>query len=536
MLLDLWNHMLLKFKSKQIKLLIRQKVVLNSLWMFLSAWIMVAYRDRNDEKSFENLQFTKNLDEFQQFIQKLQFSGGDDQCKDVKIGLQQTKMLGWKQDHLNILIWIADAPCHGEEFHTEDENDQYPEDDKEEIRTLLREISELQIDIYFYKINDTTDTMIRKFKDYISIYDRHLREQNFEEKNFSFSVEQNVQTSTSTKSFSQFAEFVNKLNKTKQVEYVLDLKNKINNYQKMIIEHENLCKKIKNLVENYDYKTIQDTDIENFDDLSKGRKKFRKYKFSLNNNTDIIDIASEEEIHLEVTIDVVGQGSFKETYLAQDIDTGKLYALKKFKNSNQFDFDNLITEYYIYLLSKSIRSSFLQDLQAKTEKQNQKNLKICFEDLWIVKDSETQQYYIIEDFKIGFQKFISTEGKSLKNSSANQDLFQAFLHYSFEYSNYNYILSDIQCFGSTLNDISIHSQKFIDSFQHQNENAQLLQQFQFDKQIDMKKLDINFPIYANLGIIGIALFFNKHQCSNYCKTLQLKTIQQYKDLQLKRPN
>ncbi|KAL4501404.1 hypothetical protein ABPG72_021211 [Tetrahymena utriculariae] len=493
----------------------------------------VAYRDRNDENSFEKQNFTKCVDEFQQFLQKLDFSGGDDECEDVKIGLQQVKTLGWKEDHLNILIWIADAPCHGNEFHTEDEEDHYPDDDKDEIKALLQQISEQQIDIYFYKINDTTDTMIRQFKDYIQIYDRHLREQNFEEKNFSICVEKNFQSSTNTQTFSQFAQFVNKLQKTKQVEHVLNLKNKINTYQKMIIDHENLCKNIDNLVETYDYKSIQDTDIKNFDDLQKEIKKFRKYKFNLNKDTNKMDILSEEEINLEVTINVVGQGAFKEAYLAQDQDTGKLYALKKLKNSNQFDFDNLIIEYYIYLLSKSIRNSFLLELQAKTEKQKQKNLKICFDDLWIVRDSVTQQYYIKEDFKVGYQRYISTDGKSLQNSNANQDLFQAYLHYSFEYSDYNYILSDIQGFGSTLNDISIHSQKFIDSFQNINENAQLKYQFEFERQIDMKNIIINFPIYANLGILGIALFFNKHTCSSYCKTLQLKTIQQYRDLQEK---
>ncbi|KAL4501405.1 hypothetical protein ABPG72_021212 [Tetrahymena utriculariae] len=499
--------------------------------IFLS---MVAYRDRKDKKKFEILQFTRSVDAFQQFINQLNFNGGGDECEDVKIGLEQVINLEWKQDHLNLLIWMADSPCHGSEFHAKHVSDNYPKDSQKDIELLLKQISELQIDVYFYKIKDTTDIMIKLFRESIFIYDRQLREQNFNKKSFSINIQQNFQNSTQSQTFSQFIQFTNKLLKTNQIETAIELKSKIKQYQKMIIEHEQLNQLINNLEENIDEKSIQDTDIANFEELEKVSKKFRAYKFKLNYEQNKIDIVSEEVINLEITIDIIGQGSFKDVYLAQDQDTGTLYALKKFKNSNQFDFDNLITEYYIYLLSKEIRNSFIEKQKANTDKKLHKNLKMCFDNQWIVKDCQTSQFYIQEVFKIGFQKYINNDGRTQQDLQKNQELFQSFLHYSFEYSNYNYILSDIQGFGNTLNDISIHSQKFIDSFQNVNKIPQLIEQFEQERQIDMQKLQINFPIYANLGVLGIVLFFNQHKCSSYCKSLQLKTIEQYNDLLLQK--
>ncbi|EAS02226.2 von willebrand factor type A domain protein, partial (macronuclear) [Tetrahymena thermophila SB210] len=107
---------------------------------------MVAYRDRTDDKSVEKIDFTDNLDQFQQFIKQLNYKGGDDQCEDVQIGLQEVIKLQWKQSSLNLLVWIADAPCHGQEFHDDNANDHFPEDDGEELKKLLKQICDLNVD------------------------------------------------------------------------------------------------------------------------------------------------------------------------------------------------------------------------------------------------------------------------------------------------------------------------------------------------------------------------------------------------------
>ncbi|KAL4474495.1 hypothetical protein ABPG72_016173 [Tetrahymena utriculariae] len=498
----------------------------NSMEIYLS---VVAYRDRDDKQSFETLQFTKNCDEFKQFISQLNFSGGGDQCEDVKIGLQQVTQLEWKQEHLNLLIWIADSPCHGKQFHTVDIGDNYPEDDEEDIKLLLKQISEHLTDIYFYKINETTDTMTKAFREILLVYDKHLKEQKFQEKSFSYNISQNFQTSSQNQAFSQFFRFINKLKSTNQLEQALELKKKIKNYQKLIIDHEELNKSFNDFQEKIDQKIFQDSDIKNFNKIHFTSRNFLSYQFHLK-DSNTIAVDPKEKIRLNVSSRIVGQGSFKYVYLAQNDEKGSLFVLKQFKNSTLFDFDNFITEYYIYLISKEIRNNFITELKAKTNKEQQQEIKIFFDDQWIVQDLKTKQYFAMEVFRVGFEKSINNNGRKKDVSQKNEELFQSFLHYSFEYSNYNYILSDIQGFGNILNDISIHSQKIMESFQQTNKQQQLLNQFQKKNEIDMKNFKQNFPIVANLGIIGIVLFFNQHRCNSFCTALKLKTLQQYKDL------
>ncbi|KAL4429263.1 hypothetical protein ABPG74_013569 [Tetrahymena malaccensis] len=100
---------------------------------------MVAYRDRSDQNCMEKIGFTENLDEFQTFIRSLKYTGGDDECEDVQIGLKEVINLQWKQNALNLLIWIADSPCHGKQFHEDSVNDNYPQDDGEGLKKLLKD-------------------------------------------------------------------------------------------------------------------------------------------------------------------------------------------------------------------------------------------------------------------------------------------------------------------------------------------------------------------------------------------------------------
>uniref|UniRef100_A0AC34RLJ1 VWFA domain-containing protein n=1 Tax=Panagrolaimus sp. JU765 TaxID=591449 RepID=A0AC34RLJ1_9BILA len=48
---------------------------------------MVAYRDYNDKKQFEELQFTDSVEDFKTFCQRIEANGGGDACEDVLGGL-----------------------------------------------------------------------------------------------------------------------------------------------------------------------------------------------------------------------------------------------------------------------------------------------------------------------------------------------------------------------------------------------------------------------------------------------------------------
>ncbi|KAG0561328.1 hypothetical protein KC19_9G055700 [Ceratodon purpureus] len=96
------------------------------------------------------------------------FGGGDD-AEDVFSGLERVTRLSWKAT-TRVLVHIADAPCHGLQFHNESVGDYYPEGDywRRNIGCLLKYLqNDCQIASYlFCHINDSTRKMIHEFKRY----------------------------------------------------------------------------------------------------------------------------------------------------------------------------------------------------------------------------------------------------------------------------------------------------------------------------------------------------------------------------------
>ncbi|KAL4475100.1 hypothetical protein ABPG74_001796 [Tetrahymena malaccensis] len=453
--------------------------------------LLIGYQNRMDKQRYESLQFTKSVDEFQKFIANLTFIECENKQVDVKIGFEQVLNLKWNLTHLNILIWITDSPYQGKFFHSQrvKQNNQLAHEIQ--IDLLLKQLCELQIEVYFSKINKSTDVKKKKFNKYMVNYSNFLQEYKFQSKYFFKSIS---------------------LNNSNQRQFE---KKKL---QKIILEN------------NFEQKLIQENEIKNFSEIELIESIFNVYKFKLNYDSNKIDLQSEEEMIIDISKLIIGQETYKDVYLGRNCDKGIIYTLKKYKNSNKFDFDNLITEYYVYLIAKNIRNSFTNDFQAKSDSKQQSNQKLYLDDQWIIQSQTSRTYYLMELFKSGYINCLNIDDKVIQKSPQQQNFIQSFQHYSFEYSNYSYILSDILGFGNTINDITIHSQKFMDSYQNSNLKPQLLEQFQNQKQLNMLQLRVNFPIYSNLGSLGVALFFNEHKCNSYCKILNLKTIKEYQKL------
>lgn len=59
---------------------------------------------------------------------------------------------------------VADAPCHGREYHnSESTNDYYPDGDTKGrcLRKQTAELASMEVDLYAIKINNSTNTMFR---------------------------------------------------------------------------------------------------------------------------------------------------------------------------------------------------------------------------------------------------------------------------------------------------------------------------------------------------------------------------------------
>ena len=79
----------------------------------------VGYRDVNDARRFEVLDFTQNLDHATKFIASMEATGGDDPAEDVQGGLQQALNLSWDPNTAKQAFLICDAPGHGRDIADE---------------------------------------------------------------------------------------------------------------------------------------------------------------------------------------------------------------------------------------------------------------------------------------------------------------------------------------------------------------------------------------------------------------------------------
>jgi len=124
----------------------------------------VGYRDF-DTPEFDILPFTPNLEYARDFIDKVRARGGADCPEDVNGGFQKALFnLEW-QSQAKMIVHIADAPCHGRDFHST--GDTYPNghvDDKP-WNVIFKEIVDKHMDYLFLKIGTVTDKMFSKFKE-----------------------------------------------------------------------------------------------------------------------------------------------------------------------------------------------------------------------------------------------------------------------------------------------------------------------------------------------------------------------------------
>jgi hypothetical protein len=131
---------------------------------------IVAYRDYSDKQLLEVFSFSEDYEQFKQFVAKIQATGGGDGAEDVFSGLNAAIKLDWSSS-AKMLVFFADAPCHGEKYHTKGYSDYHANEPHKfglTAEDLLQNIIKMEIDFSFMKITNDTDIMIQEFK---KIYD-----------------------------------------------------------------------------------------------------------------------------------------------------------------------------------------------------------------------------------------------------------------------------------------------------------------------------------------------------------------------------
>jgi hypothetical protein len=125
----------------------------------------IGYRDHCDgPKRLAVFEFSTDVDAFKAFVGAQDASGGGDAPEDVFGALNVACNLSWNSA-LRMLYHIADAPCHGEDYHDKSMGDSHSAGDPLGLRAedLISNLKGKNIEYFFGRINNSTDLMINKF-------------------------------------------------------------------------------------------------------------------------------------------------------------------------------------------------------------------------------------------------------------------------------------------------------------------------------------------------------------------------------------
>lgn len=125
----------------------------------------VGYRDYGDDEPLVQIPFQTPRDTMSA-IRRVEAIGGDDQAEDVAHALWHTVGQDWSDSDVKIVFHIADAPAHGDAFHTLDVSDRYPRGDPDGLdpRDFVEKLSFLGVQYTFVRIHASTDRMVEQFQ------------------------------------------------------------------------------------------------------------------------------------------------------------------------------------------------------------------------------------------------------------------------------------------------------------------------------------------------------------------------------------
>ena len=154
----------LDFCKKQI-LSIINKIMEDSTVMVKLGFI--GYRDDYDSRDEYIIypELTKEVDMVKNFISQAKVGGGGD-CEDMAGGLNYALKYKWKSRSRFALL-IADAPCHGIQYHGLTGFDSYSSgDSRYKIDELVKNFAEQNINLMCLNIKDETKNLYNNFKLY----------------------------------------------------------------------------------------------------------------------------------------------------------------------------------------------------------------------------------------------------------------------------------------------------------------------------------------------------------------------------------
>ena len=442
----------------------------------------IGYRDvEYGSDRFEILDFCQDFERVQKKLENLRTVWGRDSCEDVNGALQQVLTLKWKSKN-RFLFHILDAPCHNNEYHEESNSyfnyfsaDKFPKGFVEDIpfSKIFKEFIQRNIHYSIIPLNDSTKKMVQKFKEFYYEQQRlHKKFEMFQIHQVDQSVRAFLQCTVKTIVSSMTKDIYEKVTK-KPFKKTRDLFPYLKSFERP-------SKKKKILLN----ATLLSSEIpENCDELD---KKLPDYQF-------FVKEFKVERILYEAA--PFATGSFNSAHKASLFfelsQPGRKMVLKAPltppSNPQVYFFEflkiNTITKHLASIFTKKLES-ISQDLGI--------NKGISFVDTFVIKLESPHEFFIIEpDLGSNFKKF--TNNAFFFDNSYNIDIqcLLAFSHWSFEFTNHRFMVTDLQGSDTVLTDSTLNT------------------------------FNGYFKTFGDLGIKGIASFLATHQCNKICNYFKL---------------
>lgn len=138
----------------------------------------VGYRDFGDGANlYSIMDFSYDTEAVKSFISEARAMGGADIPEDVQGGLKRALELSWLPNSIKVAYFCADAPAHGKQYHTF--NDDYPNGSKHGhvLEDLVKSFSDREILLSCFKLNDKTEQMFGIME---TAYESGITEDGFE--------------------------------------------------------------------------------------------------------------------------------------------------------------------------------------------------------------------------------------------------------------------------------------------------------------------------------------------------------------------
>ena len=505
----------------------------------------IGYRDFIDEKEvrkYDNIEFTENLEEFNNFLSKLDCSGGGDEPEDVVGALQQGLNMKW-ESNAKYAVLVADAPCHGKNYHNIT-YDKFPNGDPSGVKLedVMKQFYEKNITFYCIEINNNTRTMFNIMKNMYNDKEKfHVEKLGNSVDQFSFFVTFSASVLLGNEKYRKvkFSEIL-KNYRDETINKIMEkyLKQNINNNSTNIDSAmtSQLISQIENLNLGSEDKKLFDF-INRMSDLSlSGENNSNNFNLNEktkndNNNNDYIKVDLNEENIKKMESKIVNYNLHSLYY---EKNSGRIndwvnptFLEKNFKTKLQLSFssfkknlDKKIYEFHFIdnILNKE-KTGKIPFLINKSEYNNPSEYikKVAYEDLICEQMADYFNILINEKLPnlkqfIKFQRHILYE-IDLDNSTLLDDFFL----------NNKYIISEDST-SIQLNTSVPPTKRVLQNFSHfsyQISGGQLfVTDINYDK--ELKKVT-EYKIY-NLkgeGYKKILEFFSNHICDNTCKILKL---------------